>query len=117
MRVARFAAFLSLAALITLSGCGAGGPSMAEVEGTATMKGKPLDQSQVEFWPTSDGPRSSGTTDAQGRYTLTPDNGKGKGAVVGSHRIILKDLSLFGGKILGRAGENVDSKGKAPRLP
>jgi hypothetical protein len=117
MRVMRIVAFASLAAVIASSGCGVGGPRMAEVEGTVTMKGKPLDQVQVEFWPTSDGPRSIGVTDSQGRYTLQADNGKSKGALVGSHRILLKDLSVFGGKVLGRAGENVDLKGKAARLP
>ena len=102
--------------LCFLIGCG-GGPNLAEVEGTLKRNGKPLDKIQVEFWPVKSGPRSMGTTDAQGRFTLMTDDGKRKGAVVGSHKIVLKDVGVLGDKFLGRAGEDVDmTKGKKPQV-
>jgi hypothetical protein len=102
--------------LVALIGCG-GGPNLAEVEGTLTSKGKPLDKIQIEFWPEKDGPRSMAVTDSQGRYTLKTDDGKRMGAVVGPHRIVLHDIGILGDKLLGRRGENVDmAQGKKPRV-
>ena len=102
--------------LFFLMGCG-GGPNLSEVEGTVKRNGKPLDKIQVEFWPVGRGPRSMGTTDAQGRFILMTDDGKRMGAVVGSHKIVLKDVGVLGDKFLGRAGEDVDmTKGKKPQV-
>lgn len=113
--VRRAAGLLALAAAV---GCGGGGPQMAEVEGVITSGGKPLDKIQVEFWPEASGPRSYGKTDANGRYTLTTDDGSKTGAVVGQHRIVLRDLTQYGDKIVGRGGENKDlSGGKKNRIP
>jgi len=48
---------------------------------------------------------------------LKTDDGKLKGATVGSHKVILKNDGVLGDKFLGRAGENVDmSNGKKPRI-
>jgi hypothetical protein len=82
------------------------------------MGGKPLDKIQVEFWPEEKGPRSIGFTDAQGRFTLTTDDGKQKGAVVGSHRVVLRDAGALGEKFLGRKAENLDmTQGRPIRIP
>jgi hypothetical protein len=90
---------------------------MVEVEGTVTMAGQPLDQIQVEFWPTGSGVRSVGVTDQAGRFSLMTDDGKTRGAVVGSHKVVLNDASVLGNKFLGRAGENVDlSEGRTSRI-
>jgi len=112
----RIASVVLTAGLLMLVGCSRG-PQLAEVAGTVKLKGKPLDKIHVEFWPEGDGPRSIGETDAQGRFTLTTDNGKKKGAVVGSHKIVLRDVGVLGEKFLGRAAEGVDmSKGRKPRI-
>jgi hypothetical protein len=112
----RFAPCVLVAGLLALTGCG-GGPKLATVEGTVKLKGKPLDKIQVEFWPEGQGPRSIGETDNQGRFTLTTDDGKRPGAVVGSHKVLLRDVGVLGEKFLGRAAEGVDlAKGKKPRL-
>lgn len=104
-------------ALAALMSCGPSGPNLAEVEGTLKLKGKPLAKIQVEFWPVAGAPRSMGTTDAQGWFTLTTDDGKRKGALVGSHKIVLVDVGVQGDVFLGRAGENVDmTKGKKPQI-
>ncbi len=107
----------ALAGLLVLLGC-SHRFEMAEVEGVIKLRGAPLDKIQVEFWPEVHGPRSMGVTDAQGRFTLTTDDGKRIGAAVGHHRIVLRDIGVLGDEFLGRAGENVDmTKGKKPRLP
>lgn len=103
------------ACLLALSGCSRG-PRMAYVEGTVTKDGQPLDQIQIEFWPENDGPRSVAVTDAAGKYVLKSDDGKRDGAVVGTHRVVLRDAGIWGG-VIGREAEGVDlSKGKKPRV-
>lgn len=116
MRAIRLAPLAVLAGAAGSFGCG-GGPRVAEVEGTVRVGGKPAEKIQVEFWPTTDGPRSIGVTDGEGRFTLTTDDGR-KGAVVGAHKVVLRDVGIMGDKFLGRAGETVDmTKGRPPRVP
>lgn len=104
------------ALLFVAGGCG-GGPRMAEVEGVVKLNGKALGKIQVEFWPETDGPRSMGVTDADGKFTLTTDDGKRIGASVGWHKVVLKDIGVQGDVFLGRAGEDVDfTKGKKPKI-
>ena len=107
---------LPVTSILAFCGCG-DGLNMVEVEGTVTMEGKPLDQIRVEFWPLGEGLRSVGVTDEAGRFSLTTDDGERKGAVVGSHRIVLNDTTVLGNQFLGRAGENVDmSQGRKSRI-
>ena len=50
--IVRRLSLLALAVvLFVASGCGSGGPAIAEVEGTVKLNGRPLDKIQVEFWP------------------------------------------------------------------
>lgn len=103
--------------LFTMAGCGGNSFDLAAVEGTVKLDGKPLDKIMVEFWPQSDGPRSFGETDNEGRFKLKTDDGKNDGASVGSHKVVLKDAGALGDKFMGRAGEDVDmSKGKKVRI-
>lgn len=112
----RFLAVVWLAGLLAAVGCG-GGPRLAEVQGTVKVNGKAVDKIMVEFHPEGNGPRSIGETDKDGRYTLMSDDGKRKGALVGRHRVVLRDTGILGDEFLGRAGESVDmSKGKKPRI-
>jgi hypothetical protein len=95
-----------LGLLVLAGGCGRG-PQVAEVEGTVTKGGAPLKNVRVEFWPETDGPKSTGVTDEQGRFTLKTEDGRTVGAVVGSHKVVLKDLDVYGDKFLGRKAENM----------
>lgn len=102
--------------LLAAAGCGDSIP-VAEVEGVVTLNGKPIDKIQVEFWPIGSGTRSFATTDAEGKYALTTDDGLRKGASLGQHKIVMHDISVLGDEFLGRAGENVDmSKGRKSRI-
>src|SRR5262245_9017391 len=72
---------LCLGMLIIAVGCSRG-PEFAEVEGKLVKGGTPLKNVRVEFWPEIDGPKSTGVTDSEGRYTLKSEDGKTIGAVV-----------------------------------
>jgi hypothetical protein len=100
-------------------GC-SGGANMAEVQGTVKVNGKGIDKIHVEFWPLSSGPRSMGNTDSEGHFELMTDDGKRKGAVVGSHKVVLRDHGLMAEKYIGkdiRELENVDiNEGRKPRI-
>jgi hypothetical protein len=96
-------AALSLAAAVLAVGCG-DRAAMAPVAGTLKMKGRPLANVQVEFLPEKTGPRSSGVTDGNGRFTLTCADGR-SGAVIGPHRVVAVDLSVYGDKPIPRGRE------------
>lgn len=103
---------------IGFAGC-SGGPPFAEVEGVVTQNGKPLGNVKVEFWPETNGPISTGVTDPAGKYVLKSEDGSKLGAVVGEHKVLLRDLDMLGTKFLGRKAENVAdmSGGKKNRIP
>jgi hypothetical protein len=105
---------------LTLVGCSRG-IQLGEVKGTVKLNGKPLPKIMVEFVPDlPTGPRSLGTTDENGQYTLVCDN-KQPGALVGPHRVVLHDLAVYGEKGLGRKLELVGTPGgptlNPPRIP
>ncbi len=106
------------ACAFSMLGCGGGGVTIVPTEGTVTLDGKPLERIMVEFWPEAEGPRSFATTDDQGHFVLTTDDGKRNGAALGPHKVVLKDLSTMNDKFLGRAAENEtsSSNGKKPRI-
>jgi hypothetical protein len=79
---------------LAVAGCGRG-PALAPVSGTVTMNGKPLARVRVEFWPEEGSPRSTGSTDEAGRFTLTTDGTAKPGAVVGRHKVVLYDLLVY----------------------
>jgi len=77
--------------------CGSN-PQVAPVSGVVKLDGVPLPDAVVEFLPDPDrgttGPRSTATTDEQGRFRLTCDDGR-EGAVVGFHRVLVQDARAF----------------------
>jgi hypothetical protein len=105
-----------------LVGCSSD-PPLAPVSGKVTMNGKPLKNVRVDFHPDADkgtrGKGSTGTTNEQGEFTLTYEEGK-PGAIVGHHRVILTDLDVFGNVIVGRGDYRTeDPKGpkETPMVP
>jgi hypothetical protein len=91
-------AFLfGLAAVAAAPGCSRG-PQFADVEGTVTLNGRPLTDVEVVFMPDPDtgtfGPASSCYTDDKGRYQLRTHKGQ-SGAVVGTHRVCIRDLTTL----------------------
>src|SRR5262245_44737795 len=80
---------LIIGLLLLTAGCGSS--SMAPVSGRVTWKGQPVANAIVTFEPISDeenpGPGSFGRTNANGEFTLVPNNGPGQGALVGRHKV------------------------------
>jgi hypothetical protein len=113
--ITRFNIWASLT--LVFAGC-SGGFQFAEVEGKLTKGGEPLGNVRVEFWPETDGPRSTGVTNDQGVYTLKTEDGQQVGAVVGPHKVVLKDLNMYGTQFLGRKAENMKTlnPGAKPRF-
>jgi hypothetical protein len=113
---------LALACLLgcTLAAGCSRGPELAEVRGRVTMNGKPIKNVRVDFHPDPDkgtrGPGSTGTTDADGNFTLTFGEGK-PGAIVGRHRVILTDLDVFGNVLVGRGDYRTDDPGGPKETP
>ena len=108
-----------LAALAStiIAGCGESPPELVDVEGTILLKGKPLEKVRVEFWPLNNGPQSSALTDDQGRFVLMASEGAEKGAILGKHKVVLRDVSIVKVEFLGREGADVDmTKGEKPRI-
>jgi hypothetical protein len=112
----RFPALGVLFAGLLAVGC-SNAPSLAEVSGKITMNGQPIKNVRVDFHPDPDkgtrGKGSSGTTDADGNFTLTYDGGK-PGAVVGHHNVIVTDLDVFGNVFVGRGDYRTDDP-KGPK--
>lgn len=74
------ACFAILAACAFLSGCGGeDGPTFYPVRGTITLDDQPLPNASIIFQPTS-GPVATGTSDAEGKFTLTTSGQEGAAA-------------------------------------
>lgn len=89
--------------ILVLVGCGVGDSyQVAELDGVVLIGGKPGNKIYVQFIPDVGGeaspPPSTAQTDDQGRFTLQLMEGRGgsgrAGAVVGRHRVVLRDLQL-----------------------
>jgi len=85
--------------LLLFAGCTSSEPA-ATVEGTLRHGGKPLDNCLITFLPGAaknvNAPHSTGLTDSQGKFRLRHDNQQ-EGVVVGTHRVVIQDLSITTG--------------------
>lgn len=89
--------FVLVTFLAIFAGCGEGvvepnWPDTVPCEGTVSLNGKPLTETQVLFVPdvSTTGQGASGTTDAAGKYSLSSRNSKGeivKGIIPGKYRV------------------------------
>ncbi|MEM9644920.1 MAG: hypothetical protein AAF989_07990 [Planctomycetota bacterium] len=87
---------LPVCLLVLAVGCG-NETELASVTGTVTFNGEPADSILVNFMPDpekqTEGGMSSAITDDEGRFELSyQGEGKGKGAAVGFHRVVVNDL-------------------------
>ena len=75
---------------LLVAGCGES--DIVPVSGTLTYKGKPVTNAHIHFVPDKGRP-SFGTTDGQGKFTLTYDP-QIKGAQRGKHRVFVEYNSI-----------------------
>jgi hypothetical protein len=91
MRLDRFVGSIFVFASISVlsPGCNRNELNLAPVEGVVTFNGAPLADAGVLFSPNRPqmGPPASGTTDAEGRFTLITVNSPG--AAIGDHRVAI----------------------------
>ena len=76
--------------LLLLAGCGGSKYPTAPVSGTVRMNGKPLPDAALTFQPGGGGMASVGVTDKDGRYTLEFYDSGQSGAVVATHRVLIR---------------------------
>lgn len=94
--------------VIWLLGCGgADHPDVGKVSGTVTLDQKPLAEATIMFQPPN-GRASTGTTDSNGKYSLTYIDGV-QGAMLGTHKIIIRT------EIPGEDGQPPIAKEKLPK--
>jgi len=117
MLIQRVPAILLLTTItLGLAGCGEGKPEVAEVTGTVTLDGKPLELIHVEFWPEV-GPRAFGKTNESGKFTLITDDRSQNGCPPGKNKVSLKDTAHMKDDYMGEDGEFVDmSDGRRSRI-
>jgi hypothetical protein len=106
LRTLPFFAVVSL--LSALAGCSGDSLATYPAGGIVTLDGQPVVGAGVLFMP-YDGPAASGTTDAEGRYTLhTLDR---EGAVEGKHRVMITLMKTSGIEVTGEGLEGELSSG------
>ena len=89
-----------LAMILAVAGCSERDYDVAEVDGVVLIRGQPGHKVYIQFIPEVTGetspPISTAETDASGRFTLqlmeAKDGATRPGAVVGLHRVVLRDL-------------------------
>ena len=90
--VRRFGVLLAAVGVAALgAGCG-GDKKLAKVSGVVTLDGKPLDGATVVFHPEGGGRPATGTTGADGHFSLTTYT-SGDGAQVGDHKVVVSKSS------------------------
>jgi hypothetical protein len=75
---------------LALAGCSGSKYPTAPVSGTVRMNGKPLPSAAITFQPMGGGMASVGVTGPDGRYSLEFLTGEQDGAVVATHRVIIR---------------------------
>ena len=87
---------------------GCGGVRLVPVAGEVKLDGVPVADCAVMFSPVAGGPAASGTTDAQGRFTLNTMNRAG--AVPGEHSVTIAKQRTVGmvGDVPGPDGVRIE---------
>ncbi len=102
--------FVCAAALVAMTGCGSGDPSVNFVQGTVTFDGKPLDNATVVFSPVegSGGRPATGKTNSSGVYKLTDMQATGTdgGAAAGEYRVAI--TKVLEGSLVEGPGEDAE---------
>lgn len=79
--------YIVLSLVLFTVGCG---PNLSPVTGTVTLDDKPVENAIVSFVPVEGGTSASGTTDANGKYTLVCV--EGVGVAPGTYRVSIAEV-------------------------
>ncbi|GAA5507942.1 hypothetical protein [Novipirellula caenicola] len=106
--VSRVAAVVVLLTASMSVGCGPNDkPDLAVVTGTLTKNNQPFVGATVEFYPDQPGAPSYGTTDEEGRFTLSYSTGD-PGAALGKHTV-----HVIGGRVKGGSKSSDNTQAEA----
>jgi len=94
---ARYSLMVLLAGLLIGCGGGSGHEETASVTGTVTLKGTPVTEGRIAFFPPKGRP-AMGTIQSDGTYTLTTFD-PGDGALLGNHRVTITAKETVGGLV------------------
>jgi hypothetical protein len=108
-RIKKLGVFLLLC--VATGGCNRSGLNLAPVEGVVKLNGAPVEGAGVLFMPSS-GPFATGTTDAEGKFTLTTANEPG--AIIGDHRVIITKTQTTATQIAGERLPRYNTKHLIP---
>lgn len=90
--------WVALPCLLAIAGC-AEKDGIAPVSGKVTLRGKPVSNASVAFYPSEKGAPSSGTTKEDGTFELTVTGVQGvAGAKVGIHKVTVSAFKELGPK-------------------
>lgn len=92
-RDAGFGAFLLTGMLLQATGCGDGRPPLVATSGVVTLDGDPVASATVTLMPRGGGRPATGTTDQEGRFTLSTF-APGDGAVAGAYDAVVTKLEV-----------------------
>ena len=106
----RFATPAVTALLLSyIAGCGRSDlPELAEVTGTITLDGRPLENVDVMFSPVAGGRPSASRTNSEGRYRLYYSSDI-SGAIIGNHQVSLSKIERHPANT-GTPGEFVENE-------
>lgn len=82
--------------LLSVTGCGEGGPARAGIQGTVTWQGSPIENGKISFIPQNGGPEAVATI-VGGKYQLS----ESEGPVLGANRIAIMGLRNLGSQEAG----------------
>jgi hypothetical protein len=83
-----------LGMILLVAGCGSKLPTTAPVSGTVLLDGKPVEGAAVSLVPNAGGRFGYGTTDAQGKFTIST-YGDNDGATLGGHKILVTKADII----------------------
>ncbi len=98
--------------LLVFVGCG-DGSGLIPVNGTVTLDGKPLVDAAVGFHADAGGVPAVGTTDAEGKFTLSTQK-PGDGATPGQNAVTVSKQSNLNPDAVVEEGEIVKMKNESP---
>lgn len=88
---------------IIVGGCGSGGPAMAPVSGTVTLKGKPVTKGTIIF--ESSGNRPSTGKIQDGKIVEVTTFETGDGVPIGSHNVAINITAEASSAVVANPGE------------
>jgi hypothetical protein len=102
--------YLAAVAALALLGCGGDGLKRVAVQGTVTAKGVPVGNATVLFMPVegTKGEGGIGTTDQDGKFTLTGSRRGDPGVVPGKYKVRVSRFMNRDGTVLPSDAKQAD---------